>query len=184
VSVRRGAAFAAGLVLVAGLLAGCAAKPGVAAVADDRTITTAELAETGRALTTLLGGSPPAAQLLQDLVYVPVIISTAEEAGMKVSDAEAVAWLTGEFGQPAVEAAEDPGVLAMARLSVILERLEATPDQVLVAMINRAVEGVDVTVNPRFGVFDPALPAIMDPEVPDWIYVPAWDSGPLGYVPF
>lgn len=153
----------------AGLLAGCASRPGAAAVVDGRQVRTSDVAVALDELAPIYQGVTPQL-VLQDVLTEPVVADLAVEAGLAVSDDEALALLANAYGavQQEPPAEYSPATITVARFQVALNKFQAEGvlDQVGQQYVERVAE-LDVTVNPRFGDFDAG--AVTEPAVPAWV---------------
>jgi hypothetical protein len=152
---RRAAALMAGAVVLVGALVGCSARPGVAAVVNGTTITTAELGTTVTDLKPVSGAVDPDA-VLNVLALEPIYASVAAKHQLAVSDDDAKALLkqayTGQSGVP-----DSSGLLAIARFQLISQKISAAADvQAIGTEISAEIAKAKVSVNPRFGNFDAA----------------------------
>jgi len=166
-----------GLGLLGGALVGCSVSPGDAAVVAGRHISQDYLDATARDLRPLLSDPSPSS-VLSVLVVAPTFIDAAAEQGVGSSPDEAMALLE----QSAAAAGLDPvpafgdGAVEIALFSLAMQDLQALDDGAdVVAQIQALAAGLDVTVNPRYGVMDPATGQI-SPTTPDWIVPVASDA--------
>lgn len=156
---RRVITAVASLALAAGALAGCAgwsAHPGQAAVVSytdadgtrQHTSISVETVEDATAeLAPALGVA--SADVLEGLVYLPVLESLAAEYGIVVTDEDAVAALEGQLG---------PGDYSQASIdyarSILIGQGASALDQEALAEIqarySEAASAVDVEVAPRY----------------------------------
>ena len=166
-----------GLGLLGGVLAGCSVYPGDAAVVSGRHISQDYLEATSRDLAPLLTDPSPSS-VLSVLVVAPSFIDAAAEQGVASSPAEALALLE----ESAVAAGIDPvpefgeGAIEIALFSLAMQNLQGLDDGTdVVAQIQTLTSELDVTINPRYGVMDPATGQI-SPTAPDWIVPAATDA--------
>lgn len=142
------------LVAVAVLvLAGCSARPGVAAVVDGETISEAALSETVHDFR-VFSDAPPGS-VLQALVVSPFWIEAAAEAGLGTSTQEGRARLeslAAETGAAAERAQFGPGLVSIARVIVAQQKaIEAGVAAELAAEVDRLVREAEIEVSPRYG---------------------------------
>lgn len=155
--------------LTAGLLAGCAGNPGVAATAGERTITHEELSVATDQLLPLLDGAA-SQSVLAALILAPALIDAAAENGAAASEAEAAEVLDGlaaNRGVPVQEWSEES--ITVVQLVMASQNLAARPDaaEVIMAAEQEAL-AQDVEVNPRYGTFDPESGSVVTQQLP-WI---------------
>lgn len=169
-SVRRsGTVAAVSAVLAAGLLAGCSAVPGTAAVVDGRTISQSELVTATDQLANVLNGADASTVLLA-LVLAPDVLAAAAEQGAAISADTAVETMDSiveQTGGPETEWS-DASVLVV-RMILAGQTVQGLPGgpEALTAAEEEALSG-DVTVNPRYGTLDPEQRRIVPRELP-WI---------------
>jgi len=167
-TTRRTVRGAAAALALAGLLAGCAARPGTAAMVDGRRIPesdiTATFAEIGPAL-----GSATQQSVLHALITEPTLSDIAGDLGSQVTDEQATDLLDEVFAGSEQRPDEfGPGSLAIARFQLALDAINAAEDQEAVGQdITDRLAALDVEVNPRFGTFEGATVAA--PTTPEWI---------------
>lgn len=161
----RGAAVA---LVLAGLLAGCAARPGTAAMVDGRRIAESEITATFDELGPVLGSATPQS-ILHALITEPTFSDIAGDLGTEVTDEHATDLLDEVFAGSEQRPDEfGPGSLAIARFQLALDAINAAEDQQAVGQdITDRLAALDVEVNPRFGTFEGATVAA--PATPEWI---------------
>ncbi len=170
---RIAAAGIAGLAL-AGLLAGCAGSPGTAAVVDGRTIRTSEVTAVVDELSPAYRGVTPQAYL-GALIIEPTLVQAAADAGLAVSDDDGIARLRSDFASAGAQAPDtfSAPTIAIGRYQAVAAKLSDTGDADKVTQIRdqlaSRIDALDVTVNPRFGTFDPTSGGISLPSAPAWM---------------
>lgn len=145
------ALVAAAIVVLA--LAGCSARPGVAAVVDGETISEAALAETVHDFR-LFSDAPPGS-VLQALVVSPFWNEAAADVGLGTSTQEGLARLeslAAETGVDVERAQFGPGLVSIARVIVAQQKaVEAGVAAELAAEADRLVRAAEIEVSPRYG---------------------------------
>ena len=152
-TTRRIAAAALAAALAAGLSACSPEQTGAAATVGGRVVSVSDLHD---AVEAVRAGNPDLAQvegldryLLFDLIAAPYLLEAASAAGVGVSEAEAAAAL------PKTHDPNPQAVLALQTQLAFQNLRQANNMQALEA-VRRRLELARVTVNPRFGTFDPA----------------------------
>jgi hypothetical protein len=152
-TTRRIAAAALAAALAAGLSACSPEQTGAAATVGGRVVSVSDLHD---AVEAVRAGNPDLAQvegldryLLFDLIAAPYLLEAASAAGVGVSEAEAAAAL------PKTHDPNPQAVLALQTQLAFQNLRQANNMQALEA-VRRRLEQARVTVNPRFGTFDPA----------------------------
>ncbi|GEL45818.1 hypothetical protein CHO01_09340 [Cellulomonas hominis] len=143
-----------GAVALAGSLAACSGgQPGAAAVVDGRVIRTTDVDRATRELSGVFPGLTSSA-VVTVLLVEPLISAHASDAGIGVSDEQAVEALQAQAEQQGVELAGD---LSGASVSVARYALESSALQQsdqgadIQQAVSEDLAAADVTVNPRFG---------------------------------
>jgi parvulin-like peptidyl-prolyl isomerase len=156
-------------VVAAGVLAvsGCATADTAAVVNGERISET----EVQKAVTSIKEVVPNAqidtATALQLLVYAPFVVPVANRAGKGVSDSQVRASMddtSGRLNEAALELIRTSDLLNPQNPSALDQQEQ-----------NEAIEALhkaDVTVNPRYGTFDPKRIAF-DASTPNWIKQPS-----------
>lgn len=163
-------AAAAALVLV-GLVSGCSARPGAAAIVDGRAIPTSDVVAVVDDLSPALG-QVNASQILTILIEEPVIVRLADDHGKGVSDADAKTTLDGFF---TASGTTPPARYSSATLLVGLHqaanaKLAAdTTASTLAQDFTQRLAALHVSVNPRFGTWDPSQGQLGAAATPSWI---------------
>ncbi|MBT0992882.1 hypothetical protein KIN34_01070 [Cellulomonas sp. DKR-3] len=158
---------ATGGLVAAGLLAACSGTPGAAAVVDDRVITTSDVQVASDELAAL-GQQFDVSAVVSVLIQEPTVTAIAQEHGVGVSDADAVALLdqvAASLGQ--ADDDTDPGAgeatpetfseptIAIARYSLASGNLQEADDADAIGdEVSERLAALDVDVNPRFGTAD------------------------------
>lgn len=148
--------LAAAAAAVALLLSGCGTGD-TAAVVDGHHISESGVLETTAQVNAISSQPLEARAVVSQLIVTPTVLEVLGERGIVVSDAAALA---------AIEGVKDPNpyFVEMARLQVALSKMTQEDYDEIVARI----ADVDVSVNPRFGTFDPAAVTVQQ-SIPDWI---------------
>ena len=168
---RRSVALVAGAVALVGALAGCSAKPGVAATVNGHEITTSEVSTTIADFTPL-SGQVSASAVLNELVLEPIYLEVASKHGVAVSEDDAKAAIASAFaGKGPVP--DSAGTLAIARFELTANKISQSQDASAIATdLTAALKDASITVNPRFGTFDPAAASVTSvvtaPTQPAW----------------
>lgn len=168
---RRSVALVAGAVALVGALAGCSAKPGVAATVNGQDITTREVSTTIADFTPL-SGQVSASAVLNELVLEPIYLEVAQKHDVAVSEDDAKAAIASAFaGKGPVP--DSAGTLAIARFELTANKIAQSPQaSAIAADLATALKGASITVNPRFGTFDPAAVSVTSvvtaPTQPAW----------------
>ena len=159
---------------VALVLTGCAANPGTAAVAGDRTISQASLVRTQQDLGVIIE-APDASAVLIALVVAPVFIEAAAEHGVGVSVEDA----RGLIAQNAAAAGIDPvpefgeGAVQVVRFTMAAQNIQGLADGAdVLRAIDADVAALDVDINPRYGGLNVDTQRI-EPLTLPWIVAPA-----------
>lgn len=154
------------------LLAGCTARPGVAAVVDGEPLRESTLAETVTQLH-VFSDAPPRS-VLQALVVSPFWREAAAEVGVAASEDEGRAHLDGIFEQAGAREPEGgyaTGLLDIARVVVSQEKsVEAGLDGELGALAERLILAATIEVSPRYGEWSSQG---ITPVARDWFVTPA-----------
>lgn len=169
-SVRRSGAVA--VALVAGLLAGCTAQPGVAAVIGDRKVSQSELETASGQLAPILN-TVDTGTLILAIVLSPEMLDAAAEQGVAVS-AEAARDQMDQVAEAVEAEPTDWSPLAVEIIQVVLagQALGTSPTGIQALQeAERAALEQDVELNPRYGTMDPETGRISPMDLP-WI-VPA-----------
>ncbi|HEY3436046.1 MAG TPA: hypothetical protein VGK35_00040 [Actinotalea sp.] len=188
-SARRSSRALAGvtaLVLVgAALLGGCSARPGVAAVVGDRTISQSELETAQKDLLTVVAKAD-ASNVLSALVAAPFFIDAAAENGVGVSADEARAAIEKEQVSAQASAGSDAGAPAtvvtpvplgddavqIIQFSMALDKIRTLSDaDTIITGVTDKIAATHLDVNPRYGQMDPGTGSITPLALP-WIVAP------------
>lgn len=172
---RRAAALMAGVVVLAGVLVGCADKPGVAAQVNSTTITTTQLAATVDDLKPV-SADVAASSVLNVLTLEPIYAAVAKKHGLAVSDDDAKALLKQVYAGKAVPSSA--GILTVARFQLLGQKISAASDvQAIADEIGVELKKATVSVNPRFGSFDAKAVTVNSiinaPTTPTWLVATA-----------
>ena len=171
--LRRAVGTVGSLVLVAGVLAGCAegARPGTAAVVDGRTIPATEVSDAMSQLGPLFNGATPQL-ILQVLIDEPTLTQLAADKGVGTNDGEATQFLAQSFQSAgiATPAHYTAGAMSIARYQVAANNVQGLADSATaVADLQKRLAVLKVTVNPRYGTFDPTAAGVAAPTAAPWI---------------
>jgi hypothetical protein len=151
-TTRRIAAAATAACLATALTACSPEQAGAAATVGGRTVSISDLHD---AVASVKSGNPDLAQvegldryLLFDLIAAPYLLAAASDAGLGVSEAEAAA---------ALPKAHDPDANAVRALQtqIAFQNLRQANNMQALETVRKQLEQAGVTVNPRFGRFDP-----------------------------
>ncbi|HWS57660.1 MAG TPA: hypothetical protein VN257_03905 [Actinotalea sp.] len=165
------------LVALGALLTGCSVSPGDAAIVGDRAISQAYLDEAVEDLSPLLT-DPSAASVLSVLVVAPTFIAAASEHGVGVSDDEALELLESSAASGGLDPVPDfgEGARELAQFSLALQNLQGLDDGAeIVAQVQAEAAALEVDVNPRYAVLDPATGQIAA-VTPPWIFTAGTDT--------
>lgn len=148
--------LAAAAASVALLLSGCGTGD-TAAVVDGHRISQSGVLETTAQVNEISSQPLEARAVVSQLIVTPTVLEVLGERGIAVSDAAAMSALAG-VKDP------NPYFVEMARLQVALSKMTEEDFDEIVSRLG----DLDVSVNPRFGTFDPAAVNVL-PSTPDWI---------------
>lgn len=149
-------------------LAGCAQQPGTAAVVEGQRITESYLAATVADFAPLTGSQVTPAETLQLLVQGPVLVDAASRHGVGVSDQQAEEFLAAVVESQGIGDESDfsEGMVLIAKMSLAGNSLATVPDSAAVFdQIAAEFADLGVTVNPRYGQWDPSgaiIPTVFD----------------------
>lgn len=182
--LRRTVGTVGSLVLVTGILAGCAggARPGTAAVVDGRTIPASEVSDALSQLGPLFNGATPQL-VLQVLIDEPTLTQLASDKGVGINDAEATQFLAQSFQGAGVAAPArySTGAMAIARYQLAANNVQGLSDSAsAVADLQKRLAALKVTVNPRYGTFDPTAAGVAAPTASPWIVTQGAQPQPTG----
>ena len=151
------------LILVLGstlALSACGTQqPGAAAITDGSTISTKDVQTVSLQLNKLSQGQAkltPSVVLL-NLILAPYVLAEAGRTGKPVTDAEARK-VIGKVANPSRP------TLEFVRMQLAIQSLNDASKTSILAKLGKA----DITVNPRYGTFDPKQVALV-PTAPNWI---------------
>jgi hypothetical protein len=148
-------------VLAAGTLAGCGAQhtADTAAIVDGRRITQTEVNEAAEQINAAFAPQDPftPADAVSLLIRAPFIIDYAAKQGNPVSESAARAAI------PTVPEPAD-STLQILRAEAATQSLDDAAKIALTETFGK----LDVTVNPRYGTYDPQQ-ALVQLTTPDWI---------------
>ncbi len=174
---RRTVVAMAGIAVVTAL-AGCSGAPGTVAEIDGRTITETELDRVVDELGPFLNDASVTA-VLTALLQSEAGIELGELNDLEVDAARAVTFLDSIAQNAGVEPSDwSEGSLTIARMQLLGQDLAQLPDpEAATAQYEEILADLDVTVNPRYGEYDPSTGEVRA-LAPAWIVVPAADAQP------
>ena len=174
------------LALATGLgLAGCAGVGGdrpeslgqtsprePAATVDDFTVSVGDVQSATKASNEFIakqGGQSTltTSDVLGTLMFAPQILETAQDAGLSVPSAKTVQQALGQL-----EIDSSVGAVEFIRAQSVREQM--SPEQL--ASVSEELDDADISVNPRYGSFDPAK-GLQDSQ-PDWLAPVEQDDAP------
>lgn len=182
--LRRAVGTLGSLVLVAGVLAGCAtaARPGTAAVVDGHDIPASEVSDAMSQLAPLFNGATPQL-ILQVLIDEPTLTQLAADKGVGVNDGEASQFLAQSFQSAGAKAPAhySAGAMSIARYQLAATNVQGLSDSAAaVSELQKRLAALQVTVNPRYGTFDPTAAGVGAPTAAPWIVTPGASPSPTG----
>ncbi|HET8615432.1 MAG TPA: SurA N-terminal domain-containing protein [Actinomycetales bacterium] len=170
-TTRRIAVAALAATFAGGLTACSPEQTGAAATVGGRSVSVADLHD---AVEGVKSGNPDLAQvegldryLLFDLIAAPYMLQAASDAGMGVSTDEAAAALPKSHDP-------DPSAVRALQTQIAFQNLRQANDMQALEKVRDELVRAGVTVNPRFGSFDPSgvtevnKPTIVDHQ-PNWL---------------
>lgn len=168
--MRMKAKIAAGVLLLAGLTAGCTAQPGVAATVNGEKVTIAEV-DDGMALGDFFAQPPTPGSVVASIIQARAVNEAAQTAGLGVSAAQAADFLDSIGAQSIQDDGEySPTVLELARMNIVSMNLqtagEAGAD--VVEAVNEYMTSADIEFNPRYGTWDLARGGVVQ-DLPEWV---------------
>lgn len=174
---RRTAAVIGALVVAA--LTGCSLAPGEAARVEGHTITEAEIDGVLDEIGPMLS-NPSREAVLNGLVQAEALLMLGEVYDVEVADADAAEFLDNLSENLGLEAREwGRDSLAIAKAEQVGQAVFGSPDAEEAQLTYDFIKSeLDVTVNPRYGRYDPASGGVTQVQ-PDWIVVPGADA-PVG----
>ncbi len=167
------AAGAAGLALV-GLLGACSSRPGAAAVVDGHTIRTSDITGVVDELGPAYQGVSVQAYL-SALIIEPTLTQVASDEGLGVSDEDGIARLTSDLKGAGAQPPEQfsPAAIAIGRYQAVVAKFTDAANSAKTTEINTAlserIKALKVTVNPRFGTFDPTTGSVGQAAAWSWM---------------
>lgn len=169
--MRFRARYAVVPVIAALALTACA-RPGTAAMVDGHRITDAAVAGLTLDLTELNGSPSSADVALSSLIIADPILEVTSEAGLGVSDAEGAELLDGILASSGRESWDySTQLITVARVTLAMDKLNGSPDGYeIAAAAAEAIAAQDVTVNPRYGEWNPA--GAVEPAALPWLVTP------------
>lgn len=174
-TLRTRIVAAAAVALVgAGLLGGCASRPGAAAVVDGHAIRTSDVTAMVDELSPAYQGVS-AQTFLGALIIEPTLTQLAADQGLGVSDEDGIARLTSDFESVGADVPDtfSPASIAIGRYQAVAARFTdaANADKIddINSALNERIGALDVTVNPRFGTFDAATGQVSVPAARSWM---------------
>lgn len=168
-NMRMKAKAAAGVLLVAGLLAGCTPGAGVAATVNGERITVAEV-DDGMGLAPFYAEPPAPANVVASIIHARAVIASAAAAGIGVSEADAATFLDSIGAQDIKADGTYPdAVLDLARMNLINQDLQFAPGaEDVIEDVNNFIASADIEFNPRYGTWDIANGGLTQ-NLPEWI---------------
>ena len=158
-------------VSLAASLSACAGRPGTAAVVEGTTISQSELETAQQEIVALIPGVSASA-ILGNLIGTPIFVQVAQDNGVGVSIDDAKALLAAKAAEVGLPTDHDygTGAIDIARVSIAVDNLSQLADgEAILAEAQAAIGGQEITVNPRYGTFDPASAQLLTVSDPDWI---------------
>lgn len=168
--MRKMAKAAAGVLLTAGLIAGCSSHAGVAATVNGEKITVEQVDE-GMALGPFYSQPPAPANVVASLIQARAVIDAAQAEGIGVSAAEAADFLDSIGAQEIqVDGSYSDAVLELVRMNLISQDMQAgAPEgQNVIDAVNDYMLNADIEFNPRYGSWDVAAGGL-NQNPPEWI---------------
>jgi hypothetical protein len=134
-------------------------QPGVAAISDGSTISSKDVQTVSLELDKLAQGQAkltPSVVLL-NLILAPYVLTEAGRTGKPVTDAQA---------RKVIAKVANPSrpTLDFVRMQLAIQSLSDASKTSILTKLGKA----DITVNPRYGTFDPKQVALV-PSAPNWI---------------
>jgi hypothetical protein len=154
-------AFAAVLLLGAtAAVSGCGAQqPGAAAIVNDTVISDQDVQSVSNQLNKIAtaGQQLKTGDALLSLILAPYVIAEAERVGKTISVSQA-RQVIAKVSDPS------PSTVQFVQMQLEIQRLDQTSKNLIVGELGKA----KITVNPRYGVFDPKQ-IVLTPVSPNWI---------------
>jgi len=149
------------LFVAAVALSGCGSQqPGAAAIVDGTTISERDLQTVTGQLNTLAQGEQKLApgDILMNLILMPYVLAEADRAGKSVPDAQA---------RKVIAKVSNPSrqTIDLVRMNMAIESLTPAAKTAILAKLGKA----EITVNPRYGTFDPKKKLAVVSTTPNWI---------------
>lgn len=162
-----------GAITAVAALAGCAGEPGTVAEVDGRTITQDDLARVTEELSPFLADASDAA-VLSALVQSTAGIELGERKGLEVTAKRAATFLDSIATNSGLEPSDwGEGSIMVAQMQLLGEEFSQLPDpEAATAEFQQILADLDITVNPRYGEYDPATGEV-SALAPEWIVTPA-----------
>lgn len=150
--------------LVGALLSGCGGNTNVAARFDGHVVTEDDVASAVKDVQKAYPQTPlDARQALTMLIQAPYLIEHAAKTGHPTTESMAKATIPMHDPSPSL-------VRIIQSTSVIDSLTEADKVE-----LSKQLTDLDVTVNPKYGTYDPTQAAV-GPNAPDWLRFAAADS--------
>lgn len=161
--------LAVGIALV-GVLSGCSAQPGTAAVVDGEVITTSELAVALDEIRPLMQDEVSTEYVLTRMVQYEAIAEVTEEYDIEITDGEVQDTLNAAAAAAGVPVPTSEGAQIIVKIFILEQTLSMRPDaqQIIDDVITRLAD-LEVTVNPRFGTYSVEANSVLAPTEPAWI---------------
>jgi hypothetical protein len=149
------------LFVAAVVLSGCGApQPGAAAIVDGATISEHDLQTVTGQLNSMAQGEQKLvpSDILMNLILMPYVLAEADRAGKGIPDAQARKVIA-KVPSPARQ------TLDLVRMNMAIESLTPDAKTAILAKLGKA----EITVNPRYGTFDPKKKLAIVSTTPNWI---------------
>ena len=142
-------------------LSGCGTqRPGAAAIVNGTTISEKDLQTVTGQLNMLAQGEQKVApsDILMNLILMPYVLAEADRAGKAVPDAQA---------RKVIAKVPSPSrqTLDLVRMNMAIASLTPAAKTAILAKLGKA----EITVNPRYGTFDPKKKLAIVSTTPNWI---------------
>jgi len=178
--------IAASLVAAGLALTACSAQPGAAAVVDGQRISEQSLSESSQALQPFLQTQLAPATMLSSMIQAQVTLEVAANHGFAASAEDAEAYLDSIAEQSNVDAPETfpEGTLEVTRMLMVTEMYTSSEADAegIQAEITEELADLDVTINPRYGEWDPSSTSglFIAQTSPDWLIDTSDDDQAVG----
>ena len=172
----RRTAVVIGVLTTVAALAGCSTGPDVVAEVEGTTITEADLDRVVEELGPMLADSTRGA-VLSAIVQSTAGLQLGELNDIEVPEERAAEFLDSLATNLGVDGRDwSEGSLTIARMQLLGQDLAQLPDaDATTAQYEEILAGLDVTVSPRYGEYDPATGEVVALH-PAWIVTPSPDE--------